>query len=300
MMSTRLDRSVSVNLFHPLSRLANGRSAARVPILMYHGVREGTPARHPYYEINTSPLVFAQHMKFLSENGYTTLRLDKLVAHLAGGQEGCSAKRHVVITFDDGYRDFHTHAYPVLARYGFTATVFLVTAATGNSRSKFNGADCLTWDEVRQLHTHGVGFGSHTVSHPELRFLSESGLDYQITSSRQAIEDAIGHAVRSFAYPYAFPEADRGFVLRLAELLEKRGYETGVSTILGTARPGVKRFSLPRLPINSWDDPKLFQAKLEGGYDWLHRAQYLVKAFKSLNPLPARRRPAQLKERLLR
>jgi peptidoglycan/xylan/chitin deacetylase (PgdA/CDA1 family) len=134
------------------------------------------------------------------------------------------------------------------------------------------------------LHASGIGIGSHTVSHPDLRLLSDSALDYELTRSKQAIEDAIGDAVRSFAYPYAFPETDRGFVRRLADVLEKRGYEVGVSTIIGTAQRGDNRFFLPRLPINIWDDPQFFQAKLEGGYDWLHTAQYLLKTIKCLDP----------------
>ncbi len=118
-----------------------------------------------------------------------------------------------------------------------------------------------------------------------MRFLSLSALDDELTRSKQAIEDAIGDAVRSFACPYAFPEADRAFVTRLVGRLETRGYQIGVSTIIGTANRDDQRFLLPRLPINTWDDLSFFQAKLEGGYDWLHRAQYLVKAvIKSLNP----------------
>ena len=128
---------------------------------MYHGVREGTSAKHPYYETNTSPAVFAQHMKFLSQNGYATLRSTTCPLICLPGVRKTGAPAHpVVITFDDGYRDFYRQAYPMLARYRFTATVFPVTGAITDPRSKFNGADCLTWNELRELHAHGIGIGS--------------------------------------------------------------------------------------------------------------------------------------------
>ena len=78
------------------------------------------------------------------------------------------AARAVVITFDDGFRDFYTAAFPVMQEHQFTATVFLPTAFIGEDRRSFKGAECLTWEEVRRLRRAGVQFGSHTVNHPRL------------------------------------------------------------------------------------------------------------------------------------
>ncbi len=74
----------------------------------------------------------------------------------------------MVITFDDGFADFYTNAFPLLNRYGFSATVYLPTAYIGKSAREFKGVECLTWDQVRALDRAGVEFGSHTVSHPQL------------------------------------------------------------------------------------------------------------------------------------
>jgi hypothetical protein len=83
--------------------------------------------------------------------------------------------------------------------------------------------------------------------------------------------------VRSFSYPFAFPEHDEKFIFRLRELLHTHGYVCGVSTIIGTATSEHDWFFLPRIPINAHDDARLFRAKLEGSYNWLHIFQYASK-----------------------
>jgi peptidoglycan/xylan/chitin deacetylase (PgdA/CDA1 family) len=277
MPNFHIDRSVSVYLCHPLVRRLNGWRWPRIPILMYHSVREGTEGRYAYYETNTSPRVFAKHMNFLHEDGYRTLSLDEAVHTLA--RDG-NPQKSVVITFDDGYADFYRHAFPILSQHGFTATVFVITGLLKTQRTCFRWTECLTLSEVRELHSQGISIGSHTVSHPDFRLLKHDEVENELSQSKKILEDALGAPVKSFAYPFAFPEADRGFVSRLADLLNKCGYENGVTTILGTSHPGANRWFLPRLPINSQDDLRFLRAKLDGAYDWLHGPQYLVKTIK--------------------
>jgi peptidoglycan/xylan/chitin deacetylase (PgdA/CDA1 family) len=243
---------------------------------MYHSIREGTEARHAYYETTTSPRVFARHMKFLHENGYRAMEWDEI----AQSALGSSTPKPAVITFDDGYADFYRQAFPILSEYSFTATVYVITGLLKPERTCFKGTECLTLSEVRELHSRGMTFGSHTVTHPDLRFLKPDEVEHELSCSKKSLEDALGAPVKSFAYPYAFPEADRRFVSSLTDLLSKCGYENGVTTILGTAQPGANRFFLPRLPVNTWDDLTFFQAKLEGAYDWLHGPQYVYKAIR--------------------
>ncbi len=213
-------------------------------------------------------------MKWLHDGGYHTLSLPELRAALESGN---IPPRAVVITFDDGYRDFYTDAFPSLRRYGFTATVFLATSRIQDAPVRMEGVDYMTWQEVRELHAAGIDFGSHTVSHPDLRSLGPEEIDYEVGCSKATIEDHLGASVNSFAYPFAFPEEDRDFIRFLEDVLKTHGFETGVSTVLGRPEYKDKRFFLPRLPVNSWDDYPLFRAKLEGGYDWLHWPQRLYK-----------------------
>lgn len=187
----------------------------------------------------------------------------------------------MVITFDDGFRDVYTNAFPVMSEYGFSATVYLPTAFIGTAARAFKGTECLTWDEVRELHKAGVEFGSHTVTHPQLRSVRAAEVEYEVRCSKETIEQELGSPVTSFAYPYAFPETDRAFTRQLGKLLEEAGYENGVSTVVGRAARIDNLFFMKRLPINGADDDHLFQAKLDGAYDWLHTVQYAAKLMKT-------------------
>lgn len=274
-MAIRLDRLATLYVFHPLA-VRVGDGILRTPILMYHSISDSGGARHPYYETATSPERFAEQMRYLSELGYEAIRLSEAAEFLAQRRPG--TVKPVVITFDDGYRDFYTRAFPVLATYGFTANVFLPTAYIAESRASFLGMECMNWSEVRELDAAGIEFGSHTVNHPKLKDLHPEAVDQEVLRSKATIEDKLGRAVSTFSYPYAFPETNRPFVERLRATLIRSGYQTGVSTVIGTAGPSQDRFFLPRLPVNTADDLILFKAKLDGGYDWLHGLQRLKKA----------------------
>ncbi len=135
---------------------------------------------------------------------------------------------------------------------------------------------------MRDLHKAGVTFGSHTVTHAQLSSMKGEEIEYQVKCSKDTIEEQISSPIESFSYPFAFPEHDEGFKKRLRDALKKHGYQNGVSTIIGRVRCSDDKFFLKRLPVNSYDDLSLFRAKLEGGYDWLHRLQYAAKWAKSM------------------
>src|SRR5579875_3987322 len=117
--NSRLDRAVSLK-WARMRQLMPRRCGA--PILMYHSLSDEFGERHPYFETNTSPKIFAAHMRYLSENGYKIVKLSE-----AAGENQQSDERKVAITFDDGYRNFYTDGAPVLAKHGFRATMFVVS-----------------------------------------------------------------------------------------------------------------------------------------------------------------------------
>lgn len=248
----------------------------RIPILMYHSISVGEDAGvHPYFVTHTPGHVFESHLRFLRDHGYRAISTGEVVRMLNSPTP--TEDKLVAITFDDGYRDFYTCAFPILEKYGFRATVYLPTGYINHRARNFNERECLTWPEVRELRRSGIEFGSHTASHRQLRFVSLSDLEYELGVSKQTLEDELGEAITSFSYPYAFPEDDQAFVHRLRDLLRVCGYTNGVSTIIGSAHSLEDCFFLRRLPANSADDLALFQAKLNGDYDWLHAAQKLKK-----------------------
>lgn len=274
----RIDRAISVRLVQPASRLLSSkRTRARIPILMYHGIQRALRADHPYFETNISPELFARHVEFLSSHGYTTVTLREANQALLTGQ---SVRKWVVLTFDDGYRDFYTEAFPVLSKHGLKATLFVVPGFTGDQRISRDGQELMTWREIREVQSHGTEIGSHTMTHPKLHSMKPSQIGEELGQSKALIEDRLGVAVQSFAYPYAFPEQDRPFVQTMKDLLQLHGYRDGVCTIIGTAQRGHDPLFLPRLPVNAYDDLPFLEAKLNGGYDWLHAFQYLRKRMK--------------------
>jgi peptidoglycan/xylan/chitin deacetylase (PgdA/CDA1 family) len=278
----RLDRFLTLALFDPLARLIHS-NGFRIPILMYHSVSyDVEQGIHPYYRVVTTPEVFTQHMALLADRGYQVIGLEEAVKllHQENVERQSMPTRPVVITFDDGFRDFYTHAYPILQKYGFTATMFLPTGFISNDRKRFKEKLCLSWNEVRELHQKGISFGSHTITHPQLKTLPGEHVQREVKESKEIIENELGSAIESFSYPYAFPEEDNQFKIFLRDALRSCGYQYGVSTILGIASRTQNQFFLRRIPANSYDDMPLFKAKLKGAYDWLHKPQYLTKMIK--------------------
>jgi peptidoglycan/xylan/chitin deacetylase (PgdA/CDA1 family) len=265
----RADRLATISLFHPVRRILSPQSG--IPILMYHSIGSTTSNhRHPYFETSTSPEEFERQIRFLRDNGYKTIALPEVLC-------GESGERRVVITFDDGFEDFYTKAAPILAASGFTATMFLATGYIGDPPFTFKGIRCLSWPQVRELQQAGMTFGSHTVTHPQLCKLSPGAVKDELRISRESIEQHLGCAADSFSYPYAFPEADIDFKKRFRAALIEAGYRSGVSTSIGIACDRSDPLFLERLPVNTWDDPALFRAKLEGGYNWLGTVQHASK-----------------------
>ena len=285
----RFDRLVSLGLIRPVRRVFLRQTQKRIPILMYHSIQDGASDSRPYFDINTSATRFALQMKFLRDHGYRSVHLQEARKLL---EQDSWDSRYVVITFDDGYRDFLTAACPIMTEFNHTAVLFVPSGLIQDERAQFLERECLTWSEIRELHVNGIEIGSHSVTHCELKFLRTPELEAEVARSKRTIEAKIGHSVTSFSYPYAFPETEVEFSQILRKLLEKHGYQNGVTTIIGRSGPDSDRFLLPRLPVNSSDDIPLFRAKLEGHYDWLHAAQYLAKTIRrSVRP---RREPAAI------
>ena len=271
----RIDRLATLYLCHPVAKLTGWSSKYCVPILTYHSISENLFGKvHPYHQINTPASVFALQMKWLRREGYRTIHLSEL---LEGFEAGRDLSKTFVLTFDDGYQDFYTEAFPLLKQCGFAATVFLATDRIRDTAVRVEGADYLTWSEVRELHAEGMTLGSHSVTHADLRSLGPEQIDYELGYSKECIEQKTGSAVESFSYPFTLPEEDGDFIRYLADTLENLGYSNGVSSTIGRAKPKDTRFFLPRLSVNCWDDAELLRAKIEGGYDWLHWPQWFYK-----------------------
>jgi peptidoglycan/xylan/chitin deacetylase (PgdA/CDA1 family) len=276
MSMMQVDRFASIFVAHPLLSAGLLRLRPGIPILMYHSIADDPePGVPDYYRLTTSPARFREQMLWLRERGYIVIPLGEALQRMATGT--LDRPRSVVLTFDDGFRDFLTHAWPVLLDFGFTATVFLPTAFIGYTRRSFKGRECLTWAEVRELHATGARFGAHTVNHPVLYRLPWAEVRRELRDARLQIESELQVAVDAFAYPYAFPQEDEDFAARFKSQLLEQGYTWSVTTVIGRAEMGSDPLCLKRLPVNQSDDESLFETKLAGAYDWMGSFQLIVR-----------------------
>jgi len=219
----------------PTPTLPPHGQTAPVPILMYHYIRP-KPANDPLgAALSVDPETFAAQMDWLAAHGYTTLTLHEL-AEVRAGKIGLPPKP-IVLTFDDGYRDFYTAAWPVLKRHGFKATIFIITGVVGNPQY-------MTWDMLRELDRSGlVEVGGHTVHHLDLTQLNASALEHEVADCKQTLETQLGHPIASFAYP-----AGR-FNETVVSAVQRAGFTLAVTTKPGWARATDAPLVLPRVRI---------------------------------------------------
>jgi peptidoglycan/xylan/chitin deacetylase (PgdA/CDA1 family) len=166
-----------------------------LPVLTFHAIDDRPSV------ISFSPALFERGMRLLHERGYRTLNL---VDVADGMRKRLSFPKHsLAITFDDGYESVYQQAFPVLQRYQMTATVFLTVGRTNTERlPSMEDRSMLSWTEIREMHRAGIAFGGHTITHPDLTCLPETLLTSEIVGGKEVIEDTLGDAVLTFAYPF--------------------------------------------------------------------------------------------------
>lgn len=173
--------------------------ASYLPVLTFHMI-DDKPSVLSY-----SPELFKRFMDKLHRRGYRTINLTDAVEILSKGRP--FPEKSFVLTFDDGYSSVFNEAFPILEKYGMSATVFLAVGGSNvsgpnNRLLSLNGTEMLLWREIRDMRDGGIDFGSHTLTHPDMTRLDRTGIEYEIRKSKEIIEDYLGKAVSSFAYPY--------------------------------------------------------------------------------------------------
>ena len=191
------------------------RTSDGIPILCYHGILD-----NPWGQASLFVKVaeFEAQMQYLSENGYTTLFASEI-------ENASSYDKPILITFDDGYKDVYTNAYPILQKYNLKANVYMISGW-------INGDVYMTSEMTKEL-SDSITFeiGSHTVSHKALASLSEDQIDYELKESKTSLEALIGKNVDVVAYPTGSYD---NRVLKIAS----KYYKYGLSTNRGKEIPG--------------------------------------------------------------
>ena len=175
-----------------VSDVSNGQTKtmpSSVPIFMYHYIRDYTDASDPIgVNLSVSPAKFEQQIAWLKGNGYQTVFPNFFVS-----PEALSSKP-IILTFDDGYQDAFDSAFPILQKYQMAGMFYLII-------DKIGTPGYLTWDEVAQMQNAGMAFGSHTLTHPDLRNISLANMQQEITQSQEILSQKLGRNVTDFCYP---------------------------------------------------------------------------------------------------
>lgn len=237
-----------------LSRLLHARAATHGPlVLMYHSIAKGS--RRPAWPWAISFSAFAAQLDFLLETGYTTHPFASLENSDPQGWSG----RHVVITFDDGYRD-NLAAADALSTRGMTATWFVLSGNLGHPpRWEDPGGPrepLMSGTEIRELQSAGFEIASHGVEHVRLTNLDDNALDYQLAASREQLTALLGREVQGLAYPYG------AWDTRVAAAAVAAGYRQACTTRPGWALRDSDPMRVRRLMISNTDTPATFARKM--------------------------------------
>lgn len=210
----------------------------RVPILMYHHIADNSyqPSNDRQKRLIVLQQEFAGQLDYLKRAGYTAITLDDLVAALGGS--ATLPDKPVILTFDDGYQDFYTNAYPLLKRYGDRATIYIISGWIGRP-------DMMTWDELRELAASPlITIGAHTRTHPLLAKHSAERIRTELSGGKEDLEAQLHVAIHHLAYPGGSYDA------KVADLARQAGFATAVTVHYSIQERADRLLELPRVFVN--------------------------------------------------
>ncbi|MBY0276192.1 polysaccharide deacetylase family protein [Candidatus Binatia bacterium] len=216
-----------------------------------------------------TPRAFAEQMAHLRADGFHVMGLAAMREHLDAHRP--FPDRTVVITFDDGFADNYTAAFPVLAKHALPATIFLAAGFIDGDELPVlrdrSGIRPMTWQQVCEMSRHGVAFGAHTLTHRSLTELPPDELEREIVGSRDMVAARVGAPAETFCYP-------RGhFDERVKQAVRAAGFKIACTTLPGCVTPDTHPFSLRRTFVARDDTVHDFARKLDGSFDLLHAAR---------------------------
>jgi peptidoglycan/xylan/chitin deacetylase (PgdA/CDA1 family) len=228
-------------------------------ILMYHSI---SPYEHDPYLVTVTPARFEQQMRWLRRRGWRGASVREVLDARASG----CGQQLVGLTFDDGYADFAEHALPVLHRYGFGATLYVIAGRMGADNEwdpEGPRKPLLTAQQVREVADAGIEIGSHGLRHVSLPAASADGLAEETAGSRRLLQDVSGQDVPGFCYPYGDIDGT------VVDAVRAAGYDYGCAI---RASDLTGQHALPRTFIGDGDSaPRLWAKGLRHWLTWGYR-----------------------------
>jgi peptidoglycan/xylan/chitin deacetylase (PgdA/CDA1 family) len=242
------------------------------PVLTFHALDDRPSV------ISFSPRLFERGMRRLYDRGYRTVNFPELVEHLRSDKP--FAERSFLITFDDGYQSVYERAFPILQRYGFSATVFVTVGrkASGIVSGRLpsmSDRNMLSWGEIREMQRSGIEFGAHTLTHPDLTRVSLELVKSEICDSKAIIEDALSASPASFAYPYG------RYDNRCREIVSQH-FICACSDKLGLVRTKSDLYAIERVDTYYLRNERLFGTVWTELFPWYIRARSIPRRIRRL------------------
>ena len=235
----------------PAAKVTVQEDPRTVMVLNYHKVVD------EHMSLSVPLADFEQHMKWLKEYGYTSITPEELYEFIVNGSE--LPEKPVLITFDDGYKDNYTNAYPIMKKYGFKGTIFVVTGFLGVYDNY------MTWEQAKELADNGFSIESHTYSHKSMTEASDEEISKELTKSRDTVKNKLGIDADFMAYPTGT------YNLHIAELVQKAGYKGAFTIKYDNVSRESNVYALERVPIFHTENTNK---------DFLERIQYLPLLYK--------------------
>ena len=219
-----------------------------LPIFYYHHISNSSQV-NSLPNMYVSPDQFDQQMFFFKKMGFHCLSLSEVITnHLLNKLQ---PENSFVLTFDDGNEDIYEYAIPILKKYGFVATIFVVAQFV-----KGNYKNYLSWQKLRELAQNNFTIGSHTFTHSRLSSLDSSVVKYELNESKKVIEDQLGLSVDLLAYPYGYSN----------EIVRRIARESGYRAALGTSLGKWSLYNLWRIPVKERENKLIHYLKARGIY----------------------------------
>ncbi len=255
--------SLQINYVYAEARAVK-KGINEIPILLYHRITDGKPAgtKHGIYVPRDE---FERQLEFLQRRGFSAINFFDIRAIIEGKKN--IPDKPVMLTFDDGYEDNYLMAFPLLKKYGMTATIFLIgnPAIRSNIWDEKTGEPCaplLNDRQIQEMIEEGIEFGSHTMNHNKLNLCSSKEAEVEITESKKMLEQKLTTEIISFAYPYGLLNE------QIKQQVIAAGYTFGIATDSGRRNIWADLFKIRRMMIFPHASLFSFWKKTSGRYHW--------------------------------
>lgn len=237
--------------------MSSSLQSRRIPVLLYHGIAGESSQEVARFTL--PPKVFGDHMRHLADEGYTSMTVSAYLPLLTNGAP--FPERPVLITFDDGFRNFLTEALPILERHGLSATLYVTTGFMGDGGIpgvNGSGDPMLSWSELAEVARRGVEVGGHTHTHPMLDTLPQAAARDEIRRCKDLIEQHLGARVATFAYPHGYSSPS------VRRAVRETGYTSACAVRNALSHPGDDPFAIARLMLEAGHSMDDFRRMLSG------------------------------------